>query len=265
MKKDLLTIENLSVNLEDKNIINNLNLEIKKNEIHVIMGPNGSGKSTLSKTIMGHPKYKIQSGNIFFENEDIKNKEIYERTKKGIFLVFQSPREIEGINMKHFLHSISKQNILNQNNITIKEARKNKELRSQLSLVNLQKKIKTISDDLDINKDFLKRELNHGFSGGEKKKSEVMQMEILQPKLSILDEIDSGLDIDALKIVCQKINQLKEKNGMSLLLITHHSKILNYIKPDYIHIFANGNIKKTGTQELVNEIENKGYKDFIND
>lgn len=227
---------------EDLEILKGVNLTINKGEVHAIMGPNGSGKSTLSHVIMGNPRYQVTSGDILFEGQSILDLSTDERAKLGLFLSFQTPEEVEGIKMRQFLVS-SFRNVHKDDKVT---------------LIELNKTITRLSKELDLNNDFLDRYINTGFSGGEKKKSEILQMGFLKPKLSILDEIDSGLDIDALRIVSENINKIKT-NDMGILLITHYQRILNYVIPDYVHIYINGQIVKTGTEELAKEIEENGY------
>nr|QCI06350.1 iron-sulfur cluster formation ABC transporter ATP-binding subunit [Dictyurus purpurascens] len=247
-KKNILNIKNLHVSTNNRNIINGLNLSINSGEVHAIMGQNGSGKSTLGKAIAGHPSYQIKQGHIFLNNEEITHEEPDIRSHKGIFLGFQYPVEIPGVSNADFLRLAYNSK---------KKANKESEL-DPLSFFDLiNKKIKEIS----INSEFLNRNVNEGFSGGEKKKNEILQMSLFNNKISILDEIDSGLDIDALKSIASNINQLNSNNNC-LLLITHYQRLLNYIKPDYIHIMKNGKIIYTGNSEIASQIEKYGY-DFI--
>lgn len=247
MKNRLLVIKDLEVLIKDKKILNKINLDIEKGHIHAIMGPNGSGKSTLSLSLMGHPSYKIKSGNIFFDGRDITTLPVDQRAKKGIFLAFQYPYEIEGLTLKSFL----RQAYNSLYNGTEKE----------LSFDQFEEYLNKKTDDLKINSDFLQRSLNYGFSGGEKKKAEILQLAVLQPKLAILDEIDSGLDIDALRIVCESIKRVKKDNPeMSLLIITHYPRILKFLEPDFVHILKTGSIVESGNKDLATFIENQGYK-----
>lgn len=240
----LLEIRDLKAKVadEDVDILKGVNLVINKGEIHAIMGPNGSGKSTLSHVIMGNPRYKVTSGDILFEGQSILGLSTDERAKLGLFLSFQTPEEVEGIKMRQFLIS-SFRNVNPDDKVTV---------------LNLNKKISELAKGLDLNTDFLERYINVGFSGGEKKKSEILQMGLIQPKLCILDEIDSGLDIDALRIVAENINKFKT-DDMSILLITHYQRILNYIVPDFVHVYIDGRIVMTGNEDLAQEIENNGY------
>ena len=246
----MLNIKNLKVQVEDtdKIILDGFNLDINNGEIHVIMGPNGTGKSTLAKTIMGHYKFKILDGSISFMDEDITSLSTEERARRGIFLTMQDPTEIDGVSNSEFLRTALGE-------ITGKK-------------VNLYKFIKSVEeayDDVSLSRDMLHRAVNKGFSGGEKKKNEVLQLKVLNPKLIILDELDSGLDVDSLKIVCKNINKyLDENKDASLLIITHYPRILDYLKPDFVHIMKDGNIKKTGDINLAHFIEENGY-DSIND
>jgi Fe-S cluster assembly ATP-binding protein len=243
----MLKIKDLKANIKDKDILKGLNLEIKPGEVHAIMGPNGSGKSTLSNVLSGKKGYDI-SGEIYFENKNLLDIEIEERAHKGIFLAFQYPLEIPGVNTNIFLKTS-----LN----AIKKSRGEKEL----DAIEFLKLVKRKALNLKFDDKILKRQLNVGFSGGEKKKNEILQMSILNPKLSILDETDSGLDIDALKIVSKGVNALRS-NKSSFLIITHYQRLLNYIKPDFVHVLIDGKIVKSGGFELALELEKKGYESF---
>jgi Fe-S cluster assembly ATP-binding protein len=243
----MLSIKELKAKIDSKDILKGLNLEIKSGEVHAIMGPNGSGKSTLSNVLSGKNGYDI-SGKITFENKNLLELEIEERAHKGIFLAFQYPLEIPGVNTNIFLKTS-----LN----AIKKSRGEKEL----DAIEFLKLIKQKTKELKFDDKILSRQLNVGFSGGEKKKNEILQMSILNPKLSILDETDSGLDIDALKIVSKGVNALRNKNN-SFLIITHYQRLLNYIKPDFVHVLINGKIVKSGGSELAIELEKKGYESF---
>ena len=241
----MLQIKNLKAKIDNKEILKGLNLEIKPGEVHAIMGPNGSGKSTLSNVLSGKKGYSV-SGDVTYFNENLLELEIEERAHKGIFLAFQYPLEIPGVNTNIFLKTS-----LN----AIKKAKGEKEL----DAIEFLKLVKQKAAELKFDEKILSRQLNVGFSGGEKKKNEILQMSILNPKLSILDETDSGLDIDALKTVSEGVNALRSKKN-SFLIITHYQRLLEYIKPDFVHVLINGQIVKSGGSELALELESKGYE-----
>ncbi|MFA9290473.1 MAG: Fe-S cluster assembly ATPase SufC [Solirubrobacteraceae bacterium] len=241
----LLQINNLQATINDKKILNGINLSIKPGEVHAIMGPNGSGKSTLSSIIAGRQDYEVTKGDILFENKSILDLSPEERAHKGIFLSFQYPVEIPGVSVTNFIRA------------SVNATRKAKGL-DEMSASELLKLIRTKAEMLHIDKNFLSRSINEGFSGGEKKRNEIFQMAMLEPKLAILDETDSGLDIDALKIVADGVNKLKNPNS-SILIITHYQRLLDYIVPDFIHVLHKGKIVKSGTKELALELEKKGY------
>ena len=249
MSTNLLEISNLKANIEDKPIIKNLNLSIKKGETHVIMGPNGCGKSTLSKVLAGHPSYEVKNGIVTFDSNNLLDMEPEIRSHEGLFLAFQYPLEISGVTNFDFLR------------IAYNEKNKYKNL-EELDPLEFMEITNKLLNKLKIKPEFLNRDLNQGFSGGEKKRNEILQMLLLNPKLVILDEIDSGLDVDAIKIICDGIVNNLESNS-SLLVITHYPKILTYLKPDFIHIMIDGKIIKTGGMELVNILEEIGYDAFI--
>ena len=240
----MLNIENLKAKIDNKEILKGLNLNIKPGEVHAIMGPNGSGKSTLSNILSGKKGYEV-NGTVSFEGENLLELETEERAHKGIFLAFQYPLEIPGVNTNTFLKTSIN---------AIKKARGEKEL----DAIEFLKLIKQKSLELKFDEKILSRQLNVGFSGGEKKKNEILQMSILDPKLSILDETDSGLDIDALKIVANGVNKLKNKNN-AVILITHYQRLLDYIIPDYVHVLHEGKIVKSGDKNLAHQLEEKGY------
>jgi len=244
----MLKIKGLEVSVEDKKILHGIDLEIKPGEVHCIMGPNGAGKSTLVNSIMGHPKYEVVSGGVTMDSENILDMEVFERACSGLFLAFQYPKEIEGVTMLSFLLSAyNAQMQARDENFKALKAFKFKRL------------IKPLLEQLDIDPSFLQRYINHGFSGGEKKKSEVLQLKLFQPKFALLDETDSGLDVDALKIVSEGINDAK-KNGMGVLIVTHYQRILDYVKPDFVHVLKDGKIVQSGGAEFAKELESKGYQ-----
>ncbi len=243
-----LLIKNLHATVDDKKILNGINLEIKPGEVHVIMGPNGAGKSTLSQVIMGHPNYKITEGEIKLNGESIISKEVDQRAKMGLFLSMQYPSEIAGITNSDFIRTASVE--LNE---------------ESESLIKFAKRMNTAISDLKMDPNMAQRYLNEGFSGGEKKKNEILQMKMLKPKIAILDEIDSGLDIDALNVVGNALNEeiKNRKDEFSMLLITHYQRLLDYIKPTHIHILVDGKIVKTADGSLAKELEQTGYDKYI--
>jgi Fe-S cluster assembly ATP-binding protein len=241
----MLTIENLHAQVEGKQILNGIDLDVKAGEVHAIMGPNGSGKSTLSSVIAGHQDYEVSQGTMLLEGENLADLSPEERAHKGIFLSFQYPVEIPGVSVTNFIKT------------AINACRKAKGLEDMTANVML-KKIREKSSLLEIDSRFLSRSLNQGFSGGEKKRNEIFQMAMLEPKLSILDETDSGLDIDALKIVANGVNKLRSKDN-AIIVITHYQRLLEYIVPDFVHVLFDGKIVKSGTKDLATELEEKGY------
>lgn len=241
---NLLEIKNLKTKVEEKDILKGVDLSIKTGEVHVIMGPNGAGKSTLAGTLIGNPVYEIESGEILFDGEDIVDMSVDERARKGLFLSFQYPLEIPGLTVEDFLR-------------TAKEAVSGK----KQSVLTFNKELKKKMNLLGIDESYASRHLNVGFSGGEKKKNEILQLSVLEPKLAILDETDSGLDVDATKIVFEGVSALKSDNN-SLLIITHYDKVLDYIKPDYVHVMINGKIYKSGGVEIAKEIQENGFERF---
>ena len=242
----MLQITNLSASIDNKKILKGFNLNIGPGEVHAIMGPNGSGKSTLANVLTGKNGYQVE-GQVLYQGKNLLSLPIEERAQKGLFMAFQYPLEIAGVNTNNFLKTS-----LN----TVRKVKGLKELDS-LDFLNL---IKTKTKNLKIDEKILNRQLNVGFSGGEKKKNEILQMTILEPKLVILDETDSGLDIDAMKIVSDGVNSLRDKNR-SFLIITHYQRLLDYIKPDFVHVLVDGKIAKTGCSELALELEKVGYGD----
>jgi len=246
----MLTIEDLHVKVDGKKILNGVDLDVKAGEVHAIMGPNGSGKSTLSSVIGGNEDYLITKGTILFDGVDISELDAESRAHLGIFLSFQYPVEIPGVTVTNFIKT------------AINESRKAKGL-DDMNSGEILKKIRQKSKLLNIDSKFLSRSLNEGFSGGEKKRNEIFQMVMLEPKMAILDETDSGLDIDALKVVANGVNKFRDKKN-AFVLITHYQRLLDYIIPDFVHVLFDGKIVKSGTKELAQELEEKGY-DWVKD
>ncbi|AIG31117.1 Fe-S cluster assembly ATPase SufC [Flavobacterium psychrophilum] len=241
----MLSIKNLHASIEDKEILKGINLEVKAGEVHAIMGPNGAGKSTLSSIIAGNENYTVTQGEILLEGEDISELAPEERAHKGVFLSFQYPVEIPGVSVTNFMKT------------AINESRKARG-QEDMPANEMLKFIREKSELLEIDRKFLSRSLNEGFSGGEKKRNEIFQMAMLEPKLAILDETDSGLDIDALRIVANGVNKLKSKDN-AVIVITHYQRLLDYIVPDFVHVLHDGKIVKSGGKELALELEEKGY------
>ncbi len=241
----MLEIKNLHVSIDGKKILKGLNLDVKPGEIHAIMGPNGSGKSTLSSVIAGNEDYEVTEGSIFYKNENIEDLSPEERANKGIFMSFQYPVEIPGITVTNFIKTAINSNL---------KARGEKEMSASVML----KKIREKANLLEIDSKFLSRSLNEGFSGGEKKRNEIFQMAMLEPSLAILDETDSGLDIDALRIVASGVNKIKNTNN-AIVIITHYQRLLDHIIPDYVHVLQDGVIAKSGKKDLAMQLEEKGY------
>lgn len=244
----LLSIKKLNVEVSNKQILKNFNLDVNSGEVHVIMGPNGVGKSSLSRVIMGDNNYKVLSGEIVYENDSLFKLKTDERARNGIFLAMQYPVEVPGVSNQDFLRTA----------ISQKEDKR-------IGLYDFILNVEKATEELKMNNNLVHRDLNVGFSGGEKKKNEVLQIKLLKPKLIILDEIDSGLDVDSLRVCAENIRDYKmEYKDTAIIIITHHPKILEYLKPDYVHIIYNGNIIKTGDYTLALEVENNGYNSYIN-
>ncbi len=241
----MLTIKNLKVTIEDKEILKGINLEVKPGEVHAIMGPNGSGKSTLANVLAGREEYEVTEGSITYQGEDLLEMEVDERALAGVFMAFQYPIEIPGVSTANFLKST-----LN----AVRNAQGKEELNAVQMLKLVREKIKMIG----MNEKLLQRALNEGFSGGEKKRSEMLQMALLEPKLAILDETDSGLDIDALRIVADAVNQLRSEER-SFIIVTHYQRLLDYVVPDQVHVLYDGRIVKSGDKSLALDLEEKGY------
>lgn len=246
MAEELLKVDNLQVDIEDKNILKNINMTIKVGETHVLMGPNGAGKSTLGYSLMGNPRYTIKSGNIIFDGENITNITTDKRAKAGMFLSFQNPLEVAGISLGSFLRTALEQ----QRGHKIKPW-------------DFRKELKQVMELLQMDPQYAERDLNVGFSGGEKKKAEILQLLMLNPKLAILDETDSGLDVDAVKIVSQGIRIFQEQRQGALLIITHNAKILEALRVDKTHILAHNTIVKSGGAELIDVINEKGFEEYL--
>ena len=241
----MIKIENLKASINEKDILKGINLEIPSGEVHVIMGRNGSGKSTLANVVAGNEIYEVDSGNISMENTDITEMSIENRALEGIFLCFQYPVAIPGVSMAYFLRSA-----LN--------AHRKYQGKEEMDALEFLNKVKAILSELSLDDSFLKRSINDGFSGGEKKKSEILQLLTINPKLAVLDETDSGLDVDALRTVAKGVNKFKDKNN-SVLIITHYQRLLDYIKPDVVHLMIDGKIVKSGDMSLVEKVEKDGY------
>ena len=241
----MLDIKNLQVNVEGKPILKGINLHVNAGEVHAIMGPNGSGKSTLARALSGHPEYEITSGEVTFEGKDLLDMDPDERAREGVFMAFQYPVEIAGVNNAYFLKAA-----LN--------AKRKHQGQPELDAMEFMQLIKEKSKLLEIDQNMLSRAVNEGFSGGEKKRNEIFQMSLLEPKLAILDETDSGLDIDALKLVASGVNAMRMPER-AIIVVTHYQRLLDYIIPDYVHVLSAGRIVKSGGKELALELEKKGY------
>lgn len=243
---ELLRVDNVRASIEEKEILKGINLTINKGEIHVVMGTNGAGKSTLANVIMGNPAYEVTEGSIVFDGENITEEAVNDRAKKGIFMSFQHPISVPGITVENFIRTA-------KNTITGENVR----------ALAFKKELKTKMEELSFDTSYANRYVNEGFSGGERKKNEILQMSILNPKLAILDETDSGLDVDAVRIVSEGVNRFHNEDN-AVLIITHHNQILQKLNPNYVHILIDGRIVKTGGPELVREIEEKGYDAYKN-
>ena len=245
----VLTIQNLHVAIDGKEILRGVDLTIRQGEVHALMGPNGSGKSTLSYALMGHPKYEVTEGSVTIDGQDILAMEADQRAKAGLFLAFQYPTSIPGVSVANFLrHAVT--NIRNPDR---------KEGQDLIPMRDFRKELREQMDDLGVDQEFARRYLNEGFSGGEKKRAEILQMAMLRPAFAILDETDSGLDIDAVRIVSEGVNRVAAKHGTGALVITHYKRILTYIKPQFVHILFGGRVVEEGGPELVTKLEDEGY------
>ncbi len=241
----LLEVKDLYVSIDGKVILKGLNLQIKKGEVHAIMGPNGSGKSTLAKVLAGHPSYEVTKGKILYEGKDLLDLEPDERAREGVFMAFQYPVEVPGVSNSQFLRLAYNEKMKHIGGEELDPLEFNDLLKEKAKIV-------------DMDQEFFKRSVNQGFSGGEKKRNEILQMAVLGPKLAVLDETDSGLDIDALRIVAEGVNVLKSEEN-AIILVTHYQRLLNYIIPDYVHVLSDGKIVKEGGKELALELEERGY------
>ncbi|MBK7803521.1 MAG: Fe-S cluster assembly ATPase SufC [Chloracidobacterium sp.] len=241
----LLEVKNLHAGINGKEILKGLNLEVKKGEVHAIMGPNGSGKSTLSKVLAGHPSFEVLSGSVLFDGKDLLELDPDVRAREGVFMAFQYPVEVPGVSNSQFLRLAYNQKALHHGLEELDPLEFNDYLKEKAKIV-------------EMDAQFFKRSVNEGFSGGEKKRNEILQMAVLEPKLAILDETDSGLDIDALRIVAEGVNKLRSPEN-AIILVTHYQRLLNYIQPDFVHVLADGKIVKEGGKELAVELEEKGY------
>lgn len=246
-----LQVMDLHASIDGKEILKGLSLTIKQGEIHAIMGPNGSGKSTLANVIMGHPKYKVTSGDILLDGRSILNATTDQRAKQGLFMAFQHPLEVSGVSFANFLR-VAHKHINNQMD----------ETKNIASVSEFRKLLKEKMSSLGVDENFVKRYLNEGLSGGEKKKSEVLQAAVLKPKIAIMDETDSGTDADAMKMISESINSLQKENNTGILMITHYNRILKNIRPDSVHVMVDGKIVKTGDFSLVDRVESSGYNEF---
>lgn len=247
----MLSISDLQVSVSDKPILLGVDLEVKPGEVHAIMGPNGSGKSTLAYSLAGHPFYQINKGTVQLDGEDLLEKAPDERANAGLFLAFQYPVEVTGVKVNHFLRLAYEARFANQ---------PEKKFPTVLAF---RKHLEALADELQVNKDLLKRGLNEGFSGGEKKRVEILQMAVLEPKYAILDETDSGLDVDAIKAVSAGVKKIIEKYNTGIIVITHYQRILKFLKPEFVHVMVKGRIAKSGGSEFAAELEKDGYKKFV--
>ena len=270
---ELLSIKNLHAGIKGKEILKGISLEVMPGEIHAIMGPNGSGKSTLVNTLMGHPKYKVTSGSALFEGKDILKMEPDDRAKLGLFLAFQYPKEIAGVSLRSFLFSAYNAQMGARGTASYNAQMQSRDPNyKKMSPIKFKKLIEEKMEELHADPNLSERPVNQGFSGGEKKKAEVLQLKILEPKLALLDETDSGLDIDALKIVAEGINSLRssapdpdpdpDPAPFSAIIVTHYARILSYIKPDKIHVMVDGEIVESGGAELASKLEDEGYRQY---
>lgn len=246
-----LTISNLHVSVDEKEILKGIDLQVKPGEIHAVMGPNGSGKSTLAYSLAGHPFYDVTKGKAEFDGENLFDSSPDERANKGFFLAFQYPVEVSGVKVQHFLRLAHQARFANQ---------PDKQFKTVLAF---RKHLEKLADELQVKKELLTRGLNEGFSGGEKKRLEILQMAVLEPEFAVLDETDSGLDIDAIKAVSTGVKKIVKKYNTGIIVITHYQRILKYLKPDFVHVLVNGKIVESGGFEIVKRLEKQGYKGIV--
>lgn len=246
-----LRIQNLHVTIADKEILHGVDLEIRPGEIHAVMGPNGSGKSTLAYTLAGHPFYSITKGTVDMDGEILNEKSPDERANDGLFLAFQYPTEVAGVRVNNFLK------------VAYEQRFKNQPERKFAKVIEFRKHLEKLAEDLQVKKELLSRGLNEGFSGGEKKRLEILQMAVLEPKYAVMDETDSGLDVDAIKAVAAGAREIVKKHNTGVIVITHYQRILKFLEPDFVHVMVNGKIAKSGGREFAEELEKKGYKEFV--
>ncbi|HYD35033.1 MAG TPA: Fe-S cluster assembly ATPase SufC [Vitreimonas sp.] len=252
MSTSTLRVRNLRASIEDTEILKGIDLSVKPGEIHAVMGPNGSGKSTLAYTLAGHPSYEIAEGSeVSLDGEDVLEMSPDERANAGLFLAFQYPIEIPGVKVQNFLRMAYEARFVDQ------------EDKKFPSVLKFREHVEKLADELEVNKELLKRGLNEGFSGGEKKRLEILQMAVLEPKYAILDETDSGLDIDAIKAVAHGVKKIVSKYNTGIVVITHYQRILEYLKPDFVHVLVKGKIAQSGSGELVDKLEKQGYKEWV--
>jgi Fe-S cluster assembly ATP-binding protein len=248
----ILSVNNLHISVEDTEIVKGIDLKIEEGQVHAIMGPNGSGKSTLVSTLMGHPGYVITQGSVEFLGQDLLSQEPHERAQAGLFLAFQYPKEIAGVTLRSFLFAAYKAQM----------KVRNPEMKTA-SPIKFKALLEEKMSALKMDTEFAERAVNQGFSGGEKKKAEVLQMHVLQPKLALMDETDSGLDVDALKIVADGVNTMKERADFSALVVTHYARILDHIHPDHVHVMVDGKIVESGGKEFAKQLEEGGYEKYV--
>ena len=259
----ILNIDNLQVSIDGKQILRGVSFAVKPGQVHAVMGPNGSGKSTLAYTLAGHPDYKVTDGEVKLDDQDLLKMSPDKRAQAGLFLAFQYPTEIPGVKVQNFLRQAYSARFEGQKDKVNREAREGALGYKQFnSVLDFRKHLSKLAQELQVNPELLKRGLNEGFSGGEKKRLEILQMAVLEPKFAVLDEVDSGLDIDAIKAVAAGVKQIIKKHHTGVILITHYQRILDYIQPDFVHVVVGGKVVESGDKTLVKKIEVKGYKSW---